>query len=849
MNPLMTFQVFPNMPEPLAFLETLSRNLWWSWKKEAEELFRRINPHLWEESERNPIVFFSKVPFSRLEELAVEESFLAHLQQVKRYFEKRVVDPVIQRDLPFHGNETVAYFSMEFGLHESIPLFAGGLGILAGDYLKSASNMALPLTGIGLLYGEGYFKQFLDPSGWQQEEYPKTDIYNLPIQRVKDGEGNNLTISAPGPEGDIFADVWKLLVGRIPLYLLDADIPENTALNRKTTSRLYSGTQKNRLAQEALLGIGGVRALSAMGIHPKVCHMNEGHSAFSGLERLAQMMSLNKIDLPTALEIVPRATVFTTHTPVAAGHDEFPLELVRPMLKSFEEPLGVGVEEIIKLGQANGAASDATFSMFILGKNLAQYCNAVSELHGETARRMWSHLWPDRLEDETPISHVTNGIHVSTFISDEFADLFDRYLGPEWYMSSRKPENITRIDDIYDEELWQAHERNRTRLVRTCRDMFVKQYRRRYAPREMIETAKSVLDSEVLTIGFARRFAEYKRANLLFMDPERLEALVNDKTRPIQFIFAGKAHPMDNVGKELIKNLVQFIRRPNIRSKIIFLEDYDMHLSKHLVQGVDVWLNTPRRPNEACGTSGMKAAVNGVLNVSILDGWWCEGYSEEVGWAIGKGEVYADSAYQDAVESQALYNVLENEVIPCFYDRKGGDVPFDWVEKMKASMKMAMEHFCGLRMVADYNKRFYIPAAKRLEALLAANAKEASHIAFQMNRLRQYWGQIRISDLSPDRNGPFRVGETFNVEVTVCLGEIKPNEVVVELYYGLLESADVLKSYRLEKMWVKDQTGQGQYLYGCNLICRKSGRYGFTARVLPDGDERMQTTPKLVTWV
>ena len=755
MNPLLTFQVFPNMPEPLSFLETLSRNLWWSWKKEAEELFRRISPPIWEESQRNPIVFLSKIPYGRLEELAVDESFLAHQQQVKSYFEKRVMTPVDQKDSSFRGDETIAYFSMEFGLHESIPLFAGGLGILAGDHLKSASNMALPLTGVGLLYGEGYFKQFLDPSGWQQEEYPKTDIYSLPIERVKDTDGNKLLISAPGPDGDIFANIWKLMVGRIPLYLLDADIPENAPEIRKTTSRLYAGTQKTRLSQEALLGIGGIRALTAMGLYPKVCHMNEGHSALAGLERLAQMMSTHRIDLATALEVVPRATIFTTHTPVAAGHDVFPVDLVTPVLKAFEGPLGVPVSEILKLGKLDSEGPDAPFYMAVLGIHMAQYCNGVSELHGHTARQMWSHLWPDRLEDETPISHVTNGVHVSTFISGEFAELFDRYLGPEWYMSSRKPENITRIDDIYDEELWQAHERNRTRLVRTCRELFLKQYRRRNAPREVIETAKSVLDNEVLTVGFARRFAEYKRANLLLTDPERLEALLNDMDRPIQFIFAGKAHPADNVGKELIKNLVQYIRRPNIRSKIVFLEDYDMHLARHLVQGVDVWLNTPRRPAEACGTSGMKAAVNGVLNVSILDGWWCEGFSEEVGWAIGKGESYADSAYQDAVESQALYNVLENQVVPCFYDRKGGDLPFAWIEKMKASMKMAMKQFCGLRMVADYNGRYYEAAAKRLDDLLAVNARGSPTNQCPDETVTTVLGSDPDRQSHPGQAGPF----------------------------------------------------------------------------------------------
>jgi len=585
--------------------------------------------------------------------------------------------------LPFQPGETIAYFSMEFGLHESLPLFAGGLGILAGDHLKAASNMALPLTGIGLMYREGYFRQYLNQEGWQQEEYPQTDIYNLPVERMKDPAGNDLTITIQGLDGPIHAMVWKIAVGRIPLYLLDTNIAENSPATREITSRLYSGDNKVRLAQEMLLGIGGMQALAAMAIKDKVLHMNEGHSAFASLQRLAQIMVDYKVDLKTALEIIPRTTVFTTHTPVAAGHDEFAVDLIKPYLKPLEDKLNVSVDEILSWGQPEGSNADAPLSMFILALHMSAYCNGVSKLHGAVARRMWSHVWPQRPEEEVPISYVTNGIHVPTFISQEFAYLFDRYLGPEWYLSSRKSENIDRIDEIYDEELWRGHAMNRSRLVRTCREQLVKQYERRNAPRNILEAVETALDQDTLTIAFARRYATYKRANLLLQDEKRLESIINNKKFPVQFIFAGKAHPKDNEGKELIKRLFQFASKPEVRDKIIFLEDYDMHLARHLLQGADVWLNTPRRPNEACGTSGMKAAMNGVLNVSILDGWWCEGYSKERGWRIGNGEEYQDHSYQDAVESQALYNVLENEVIPCFYERKNGDLPGCWVQKMK----------------------------------------------------------------------------------------------------------------------------------------------------------------------
>ncbi|MGD8303876.1 MAG: alpha-glucan family phosphorylase, partial [Desulfobacterales bacterium] len=640
MKNFQTFQVVPNIPKPLQFLETLSRNMWWCWNKDAIEIFRRMDPLLWAETNRNPIFFLSQISQSRFEKLSKDKGFLAHLKDVEEQFQLRVLDSA-ERTQPALGPEdTVAYFSMEFGIHESLPLFAGGLGILAGDHLKSASNLNLPLIGVGLMYRRGYFRQYLNPDGWQQEAYPETDIYDLPVDRVRDADNNELRVVVIGPEGPIQAIVWKIMIGRIPIYLLDTNILENPLPYREMTSRLYAGDQKTRLAQEVLLGIGGMRALQKMNVQVKVLHMNEGHSAFASLERLSQIMAEQKIDLETALEIVPRTTVFTTHTPVAAGHDEFPAEHVLPYLKPLEKNLGVSATEILSWGQTDGSPASAPLSMFILGLHLASHCNGVSRLHGSVARRMWSHVWPHRPVEEIPISHITNGIHISSFISQEFANLFGRYLGPDWYFSSRKPENIKHIDDIYDEELWRSHEMNRSRLVRTCREQLVKQYTRRNAPRNVIEALESALDPNTLTIGFARRFATYKRAYLLFQDPQRLEAIVNSQKHPVQFIFAGKAHPKDEEGKDLIKKLFHFASKPELRDRIVFLEDYDMHLARHLLQGADVWLNTPRRPMEACGTSGMKAAINGVLNLSILDGWWCEGYSEERGWRIGNGEEY-----------------------------------------------------------------------------------------------------------------------------------------------------------------------------------------------------------------
>ncbi len=848
MSHIQTFQVFPLIPDSLSFLEVLSRNLWWCWNLHAIDLFRRINPRLWNKSGRNPIVFLSLILPERLEELSKDESFLAHQQRVKEHFEEQVLTQKDYSGSSYGQKEAIAYFSMEFGIHESLPFFAGGLGVLAGDHLKAAADNAIPLIAVGLLYRQGYFRQFLDQEGWQQEEYPENDLYHLPVEKLKDPSGNEVKISIIGPDGDIHAVVWKINVGRIPFLLLDTNLPENPPQIRDITSTLYTGESKKRLAQEILLGIGGMRALDALGIFPTVCHMNEGHSAFASLERIAKTMSVFNVDLKTAFEIVPRTTVFTTHTPVAAGHDEFPPDLVKPYLVPLEPRLGVKADEILSWGQPVGSGPDGPLSMFVLGLRMAQYCNGVSELHGKVARRMWSHVWPGRPEDEIPITHITNGIHIPSWISIENALLFERYLGPSWYLPRWNGDLDKRIDEIYDEELWRAREMSRSRLIRTCRELMVKQYARRNAPRAMMLDAESILDPDVLTIAFARRFASYKRATLLLKDPERLEAIINSKTKPVQLIFAGKAHPKDNEGKEMIKRLIQFARTSSVRHRIAFLEDYDIHIGRHLIQGADVWLNTPRRPFEACGTSGMKAAVNGVLNVSILDGWWCEGYSKERGWRIGGGEEYSDDGYQDSVESQALYNVLENDVIPCFYERKNGDVPEKWLGMMKASMKMAMKDFSARLMVEKYEKQFYLPAAKQHRLLQENNAEAARNLVAQHDRLRLQWDDIHIERPERETEGPFRVGESFRVKSEVNLGALRPDEVEVEIYYGNFKTIDMLTASDVEKMSVLEDYGNGKYLYGCTLRCRVSGRYGFTVRITPRGDDHLRFAPGLITW-
>ncbi|MDX9785685.1 MAG: alpha-glucan family phosphorylase [Desulfobacterales bacterium] len=848
MSYLQTFQVFPMIPEPLLFLEKLSRNLWWCWQPDAIELFRRIDPKGWENAKQNPIVFSTFLSQRRLEELSRDNSFLAHQERVKVRFEQQVLADHTRHTDIFEQRGAIAYFSMEFGVHESLPLFAGGLGVLAGDHLKSSSDLNLPMVGVGLLYRQGYFQQYLSPDAWQQEAYPDSDLFQLPIKRVKDSNRNSLRISITGPEGPIHFAVWVARIGRVPLFLLDTNLIENTQEARDITARLYGGDFRVRLAQEMVLGIGGMRALYTLGIDPIVTHMNEGHSAFANLERLSQTMVRKNLDFKTALQIIPRATVFTTHTPVSAGHDEFPPSLVRPYIAPLAKQLKVTTDEILAMGQHAGSGLDAPFSMFILGLRMSQYCNGVSKLHGSVARKMWSHVWPGHPEDEVPISHVTNGIHAATWISPENADLFEQYLGSDWSLKADQPDITNRIDEIYNEELWRAHEVGRTRLIRTCRKMMARQYSKRNASKAEIESAESVLDQGVLTIGFARRFATYKRAHLLLQDPDRLRALLNSEIHPIQIIFAGKAHPKDNEGKMVIQQLIQFVRNEGLRHRVIFLEDYDMQLARYLVQGADVWLNTPRRPLEACGTSGMKAALNGVLNVSILDGWWCEGYSAGNGWRIGNGEDYNDHIYQDAVESQALYNVLENNVIPCFYDRKEGDAPERWLTMMKASMKMALSEFSGQRMVSEYESRFYLPAAKRYRDLFLNDCESAKAQLQLHERFLLLWKDIRIKTPQQESEGPFRVGNEFRVTAHVQLGAIKPEEVDVEVYYGLFKTIDSLALGQIMKMQPEQDLGDGAYRYVCNITFRRSGRFGFTARVRPRADGWIKNTPGFITW-
>jgi len=849
MEKMQIYKVYPAIPEPLSFLDYLARNMWWCWNHEAIDLFQRINPMQWEKTGKNPMAFLSLISQRRFNELSKDESFLAHLGRVKAKFEKMFSKVSQIKEFDMGPKETLAYFSMEFGLHESLPFFAGGLGILAGDHLKAASTQGIPLTGIGLLFREGYFRQFLDHNGWQQETYPINDVFELPVQKVKDSSGFDIKITIPGPSGRICACVWQLKIGKSRLLLLDTNLRENPKDIRDITSRLYASHGEIRVAQEILLGIGGIKALTAMEIFPNVCHMNEGHCAFAVLERTSLIMDRYGLDFQTAIQICKRSAVFTTHTPVAAGHDEFPKELIRPYIKPYAEKFKISENELLSLGEPHGSADTGKFSMFIFGTGFSGYINGVSRLHGQVARRMWQSLWPKRHVEEIPISHITNGVHICSYLSRQKNALFERYLPSEWTNCLSSPDLVTRIDQIEDEDLWHVHEMDRSNLIRKCRQLLLAQYERRNAPRNVLDEVVRVMDGRALTICFARRFATYKRAGLLLKDIPRLTKLITNDDHPVQLVFAGKAHPNDNEGKEIIKQIVSFARMPEVRHRVVFLENYDINIARYMVQGCDVWLNTPRRPNEACGTSGMKASANGGLNVSILDGWWCEGFNENRGWSIGNGDVHDDHAYQDEVESQALFNILENEVIPRFYDMERGNPPVKWIKMMKEAMKMAIIDFSSDRMVREYSNRFYIPAARNFKLLTDDSAAKAGEFAVRQARLISLWHHIIVSKPELATEIDLIVGDTFRITVQVFLGDLSPDEVEVQVYHGKIRAAGYLEGSRAETMWLQETVSAGTHSYACTITCSDSGHFGYTARVIPKGDEVLIHTPGLITWV
>ncbi len=845
-----TFQVFPDLPGELEPLLDLARNLWWVWNPDAVELFRRLDRKLWEDVYHNPVKMLGSIAQSKLQQAAKDDAFRAHLNRVSTSFKEHLNQPGwFNEKYPEKSKMLVAYFSAEFGLHESLPIYSGGLGILAGDHLKSASELGLPLVSVGLLYRNGYFQQYLSGDGWQQEAYPELDFYNLPIEPMRYNDGSPVHIRVDLPDNAVFCKLWRANVGRVPLYLLDTNLQENAPADRDITSKLYGSGTDLRIKQEIVLGIGGVRALAALNISPTVFHMNEGHSAFLALERIRTLLETTHLNFDEARQQVMATNVFTTHTPVPAGIDTFSPETMLRFFRSMIPQLRLDDEGFLALGREDVSNKKQGFSMALLAIRLADNVNGVSALHGDVSRKMWHNVWPQVPADEVPIKHITNGIHVRTWLGQEIAFTLDRYLSDEWISSPSDQSVWEGVNQIPDEELWRAHERSRARLVGWARQSLRDQLLRRGAPYDELNTADQVLDPEALTIGFARRFATYKRGNLLLRDMDRLKRILEESKKPVQFLFAGKAHPADNEGKDLIKQIIHFARDPMIRRKIVFLENYDMNVARYLVQGVDVWLNTPRRPYEASGTSGMKAACNGVLNCSILDGWWVEGYAPDLGWAIGRGETYSDSNYQDAVESQALYDILEKQIIPLFYQRSVDNIPHEWIARMKNCMRKLAPVFNTNRMVRDYAEKFYLSAFNRGEVLSADGMKRAIELAHSKIQLRDRWGGIRIVGVHTSGNGHFKVGQAMQVEALVDLPGLDPKDVTVQLYAGPVNARGEIEEPQALAMQHSKGLAPDRHLFVGKIDCRSSGRHGFAIRVLPGTvDLATPFEPGLIIW-
>ncbi len=833
------FAVVPKLPEKLAPLREIAQNLWWAWDHDAAALMIRIDRALWDAENNNPLSVLCKVPQKRLEDLSNDESFMSHMERVHKRMEVYLAGKTwFSNKYAYHSDKIFAYFSAEFGLSETMPIYSGGLGMLAGDHMKSSSDLGIPLCGVGLLYTEGYFRQYLNSDGWQQETYPKNDFFTMPMELLKDENDHAHKISVEMPDGTLYARIWRVLVGRTQIYLLDANIPDNSEQYRDVTSRLYGGDTEMRIKQEILLGIGGIRALYKIGKVPVVTHMNEGHSAFLALERTRILMEQN-MSFDEAKELVISSNVFTTHTPVPAGNDRFSYEMIRKYFGSYVPRLGISMEEFLKLGEEpvdlNDSSKGNNFCMTVLALHLAAFNNGVSKLHGDVSRNMWKWMWPELDTQDVPITSITNGVHSRTWISFDMASLLDRYLGPRWVDNPWDHSIWGRVKDIPATELWNTHERRRERLVAFVRERLKTQLQRKGYKGSDLEVANEVLDPGALTIGFARRFATYKRATLIFSDLERLTKILTNKERPVQIIFAGKAHPRDEEGKELIKEIVRISRRPELRRHIVFLEDYDMIMARYLVQGIDVWLNNPRRPLEASGTSGMKVCFNGGLNLSILDGWWDEAYNGENGWAIGAGEEYAelaDPVYQDSVENKALYQLLEDIVVPMFYKRALDGHSKNWVEMMKSSMMTNCSIYNTNRMVQEYVSKFYITGAEAFEKLSQDDFSGAKDLCEWKKKIQASWDKIKILDVKEPLNKEMIRDDEFAIEALVDLGKIAPEDVVVSVYYGHLDFyGENIVEGRETLMNPMEQDGS-IYKYTCFVKCDVPGKFGYAVRVM-----------------
>jgi starch phosphorylase len=842
-----TFQVVPRIPERLSRLREIALNVLWSWDEEVRSVFRRIDRDLWDQSGQDPMLMLSRASQTRLDELANDDAYLALydrvVERLERYLKERTY-----WDRRYPTRPLVAYFSAEYGLAECLPIYSGGLGLLSGHHLKSASDLGVPLVGVGLLYQQGYFRQYLATDGWQQESYPVNDFHNMALEVALDARGQPLRVEVRLAGETASVLVWKVTVGRLPLYLLDTNVPENPRHIQDVTDQLYGGNEETRIRQEIVLGIGGFRALTALGLRPDVCHMNEGHSAFLSIERIRMLMREHHLSFAEAMQAARAGSLFTTHTPVPAGFDVFPRELMTRYLSDCVSELGISLDELLALGRRPGDHS-GPFNMAGFAIRTSAHVNAVSRLHGDVSRRILREYIPAVPEEEVPVGYVTNGVHTRSVLSREMSQLFDRYLGMDWWRDPGQHDSWARVDAIPDEELWATHARRRERLVAFARRRLVQQMARRGATARELEHVQGVLSTQALTIGFARRFATYKRAGLVLQDIDRLGRILRDIDRPVQIIFAGKAHPKDTEGKDVLRRVVQFCTNEHFRARAVFIEDYDITVARYLLQGVDVWLNTPRRGMEASGTSGMKVLPNGGLNLSILDGWWCEGHTPEVGWAIGRGEDYQDYAYQDAIESNALYEILEKEIVPLFYTRSADGMPREWIRRMKASMRTLSPQFSTNRMVGEYAERYYRPTAAAYSRLSANNFAGARALAAWKTRVEAQWPAVSVESVDATDGQRRVVDDTVPVSTVVRLGSLDPHDVAVEVYYGAVDANRDIAHAKIAPLRHVETLPEGRHKYIGDVPCGQSGLMGYTVRIRPHHDDASNLfVTGLMTW-
>jgi len=821
--------VYPLPGSRIARLTDLAFNLWWSWNPAAQDLFRSVDPPLWVQVNQNPVKFLRLVSQHKLDAAAADPAYVARYQAVMAAFDDYMDPTAVTWYTRTHADKAdrlIAYFSAEFGLHESLPIYSGGLGILSGDHCKTASDLGLPFVGVGFLYPQGYFGQQIDADCRQQALYEKLDFAEVPATRALDPNGKRIVVSVDLPGRTVYAEVWRIQVGRIPLYLMDTNVEQNAPNDRELSARLYGGDQQMRVSQEVVLGIGGVRVLRALGLKPAVWHMNEGHAAFLQLERMRELVEADELPFDAALWAVRSNALFTTHTPVPAGNDSFPFELMDRFFANYWGRLGLDRDRFMALGRWEQPWGPQ-FSMTVLALRTAGLGNGVSELHGQVSRTMWRGLWPDVPLPEVPIDYVTNGVHTDSWLHPGVAALFDRYLGANWRGAIDDRATWAAVAKIPDGELWTVHQAAKHQMLDLVRERTVARLMRLGAGPVQVNAASTVLDPNALTIGFARRFATYKRATLLFRDQERIKRLLHDPFRPVQLIFSGKAHPADEPGKAFIQTICQMSKQPDFVGKIIFVEDYDANIARHLVAGVDVWLNNPRRPLEASGTSGQKAGLNGVPNFSVLDGWWREGYDGNNGWAIGAEREYPNEAAQDEADALSLYDTLENVIVPLFYERDTAGLPAGWLAMMRASISTVAPDFSFDRMLKEYVSKFYLPAGVLGRRVDGPNYAGARALAAWEDRVLAGWDQVALTATGPER-GEMSVGKPLEVRATLQAGQLNPDDLAVELVFGHATDGDLSTATVVP---MRPLGGAGAYIAAFDSP--ESGVFNYGVRVRP----------------